>query len=230
MILRFYRAGGRDSPPDAESVELSADGTLSGWRSVSTAAVGSFAGELPEAEAAEIAALATAAADVPAPASVTPPGAPAETLELVGGDPVPVAGLLDADDGPSPRLVAAARALLDRVTAFPRAAVGITVAGPDLARLSHRGAEPLLLDLSQVRLRVTAWRGYYEPAGEWSGIEAGPGQVTAGPGWTHDLLLGPVAPTGADVTLHASATFAIVVDGRAIPVRVSHAPLLGNDA
>lgn len=228
MILRFYRTGGRDSPPDAESVELSADGTLSGWRSVSTDAVGSFAGELPDAEAAEIVALAGLAVAVEAPTSVAPPGAPAETIELSGGDPVPVAGLLDTDDGPWPRLVAAARALLDRVTDLPRAAIGLTVERPGLAELSHRGAEPLLLDLSEVRLRVTAWRGYYEPAGEWSGAQAGPTEVTAGPGWVHDLALGPVAPTGTEVTLHASATFAVVVDGRRIPVRVSHAPLLAG--
>ncbi|MDP9239090.1 MAG: hypothetical protein M3O55_00375, partial [Actinomycetota bacterium] len=154
----------------------------------------------------------------------------AETLEVAGGDPVPVAGVQDADAGPWPRLVAAARALLDRVTDFPRAAVGITLEEPGLARLAHRGAEPLLLDLSQVALRVTAWKGYYEPAGEWSGRQEGPAQMMAGPGWTQALPLGPVAPTGGDVTLHASATFAIVVDGRAIPVRVSHAPLLGSDA
>jgi hypothetical protein len=65
-----------------------------------------------------------------------------------------------------------------------------------------------------VALWATAWRGYYEPAGDWSGEAAGPDRVDAGPGWSFELALGSTAVDGPDITHHVSATFAVVANGR----------------
>lgn len=224
MILRFYRTGGRDSPPDAESVELATDGRLSGWRSVSTVAVGWFAGRLPDPDVASIQALVTAIAGSTAPTGPAPPDAPSETLELADGSSASVANVEAAGAGQWPPLISTARALLERLTDFPRAAIGITLPAADSARLAHRGVDPLVLDLATVGVRATAWQGYYEPAGDWRGSVMGTEHEAAGPGWSYDLSLGSPAPPGADVTVHVSASFSIIANGKAVPVRVSHAP------
>jgi hypothetical protein len=94
---------------------------------------------------------------------------------------------------------------------------------PEVARLVHRGTDPVRLDLASVAVRATAWRGYYEPAGEWSGVIAGPGEIEAGPGWSYDLPLGPLA---AGTVVHLTADFAILSGTTRVPVRAKHTPAI----
>jgi hypothetical protein len=224
MILRFHLADSRQVPASAEVFEVAEDGAISGWRTVSTSGVGWFAGVLPADETAALRAVVAAVAGAAPPSGLPAPGAPTETLELGDGDPVSVAHVVGSDPGAWSQLVAVARRLLERLTDFPRAAVGLSLPAADRARLEHLGTDPLELDLGSIAVRATAWRGYYEPAGDWAGTVAGPERVDAGPGWTHDLALGLDYEPSADVTLHVSATFAIVAGDRSVPVRASHAP------
>jgi hypothetical protein len=90
-----------------------------------------------------------------------------------------------------------------------------------IARLSHRGTDPIRIDLSTVEWRETAWRGYYESAGDWSGIAAGPPEVAALPGWTFDV---PIVPT--DAVVHLTADFAVLSGSTRVPVRAKHTPAI----
>jgi hypothetical protein len=217
MILRLVIADGSQSPAVAESVEVAADGAISGWRSVSAGGVGWFAGTLPAAELAEVRTLIEAAGPPP-PAILAPPEAAEEVLELAAADPVSIAGLVEGPGGWE-RLAAAARRLLDRLTDFPRAAVAVRP-----GELVHRGADPLRLDLGTIAVRATAWRGYYEPAGDWSGVVEGPGEVEAGPGWRFGLPVGLEA--AGDVVVHLTADFAVLSGQTRVPVRAKHEPAL----
>jgi hypothetical protein len=213
MILRLVIADGSQRPAVAESVELADDGALTGWRSVSDGGVGWFAGRLPEAELAELRAL---TGEAPDPV-LAPPESAQEVLELEGTDPVSIAGRTDG-------LAAAARQLLDRLTDFPLAAVAVSFVAPDVARLTHRGTGPVRLGV--VSVRATAWRGYYEPAGDWSGVVEGPGELEAGPGWTYDVPLGLDAAGDAagDVVVHLAVDFAILSGPARVPVRARYTP------
>ena len=218
MILRLVVADSSQSPAVAESVEVTADGTISGWRSVSDGGVGWFAGRLPPAELAGIEALIAAAEAAPPPPAAAPPDAAREVLELPASGPVPIAGRTDG-------LAEAARHLLDRLTDFPQAAVAVTHVPPATARLTHRGTDPVRLDLSTVTVRATAWRGYYEPAGDWSGAAEGPADVEAGPGWAHDLPFERAAGS-ADAVVQLTADFTIVSGTTRIPVRARRTPAI----
>ena len=220
MILRLVIADGSQTPAVAESVEVADDGAISGWRSVSDGGVGWFAGHLPPAELAEVQAL-VAAAGAEAPRVQPRPDSAEQVLELPATGPVAIAGIRDGADG-WPALAAASRRLLGRLTDFPRAAVAVLDGGPDVARLVHRGTDPLRLDLATIAVRATGWRGYYEPAGDWSGVVRGPGEVEAGAGWTYDLPLGPVAGD----TVHLTADFAILSGPTRVPVRAKHTPAI----
>jgi hypothetical protein len=224
VILRYHLADSRQVPAHAEMVEVTDDGAISGWRTVSTTGVGWFAGVLPEDELADLDSAVSAVDGQAPPAGLAAPGSPTETMELGESDPISVAHVVDSDPEAWVRLVAVARRLLERLTDFPRAAVGMSLPAADRARLEHLGTDPLELDLATIAVRATAWRGYYEPAGDWTGAVAGPERVEAGPGWTHDLDLGLEYEPSAEVTLHVSASFAIVAGDRSVPVRVSHAP------
>ncbi|MEV6630477.1 hypothetical protein AB0M54_06970 [Actinoplanes sp. NPDC051470] len=227
MILRLVIADGSQSPAVAESVEVGDDGALSGWRSVSDGGAGWFAGRLPEAELASVRAAVEAVGPV-APEVPARPDSAQEVLELDATGPVSIAGISDGTDG-WPRLAATARGLLDRLTDFPRAAVAVSHPAPGVARLIQRGADPVRLDLSAIAVRAVAWRGYYEPAGDWSEVVAGPGEVEAGPGWTYDLALGlesAAAPADGEVVVHLTADFAILNGTTRIPVRARHTPAI----
>ncbi|WP_030442133.1 hypothetical protein [Actinoplanes subtropicus] len=213
MILRLVVTDGSQTPAVAESVEVSADGAISGWRSVSEGGVGWFAGVLPAAELAGLRDLIGSAGSAP-PAAPPPPDSGQEMLELAATGPIAIAGL------GSP-LAVAARNLLTRLTDFPRAAVAVSHPSPTVARLSHRGTDPIRIDLTTVEWRETAWRGYYESAGDWSGVAAGPPEVTAGPGWTFDI---PIVPT--DAAVHLTADFTILSGSTRVPVRAKHTPAL----
>lgn len=217
--LTFYRNSGATMPATAENVELADDGSFTGWRSVAPT-VGFFAGRLPEAELTTIRAAVEGVGD--ATPGLPPPGAVVETLQLPGRDPLVVTGVQSGE--PLSALVEAVRSLLDTAMLdAPRAAVGLELAATP--RLVHRGTEPLELDLATVQLRANFWRGYYEPAGEAGEALAGPGRVTAGPGWALDLP--PVTPpAGADITTHLVVDFAIVANGNVVPVQAQHLPAI----
>jgi hypothetical protein len=226
MILRLVIADGSQSPAVAESVEVSDDGVLTGWRSVSDGGVGWFAGQLPAGELAEIQAL-VGAVGAP-PLDPPPPEAAEEVLELTATGPVAIAGITDGS-GDWPSLATASRRLLDRLTDFPRAAVTVCYAAPSVARLVHRGTDPVRVGLGAVAVRATAWRGYYEPAGDWSGVVAGPAEVEARPGWTYDIAVGPEADglgVDDDVIVHLAADFAILSGSARVPVRAKYTPAI----
>lgn len=219
MILRLVIADGSQKPAVAESVEVADDGALTGWRSVSDGGVGWFAGRLPEGELAAVRALAEVRALAgetldPGPA---PPDSAEEVLELEATGPISIAG--STDD-----LATAARHLLDRLTDFPLAAVAVSFVAPDVARLVHRGTDPVRLDLGVVAVRATAWRGYYEPAGDWSGVVEGPGEVEAGPGWTYDVPL--ELDAAGDVVIHLAVDLAILSGPNRVPVRARYTPAI----
>jgi hypothetical protein len=222
MILRLVIADGNRSPAVAESVELGDDGALTGWRSVSDGGVGWFGGRLSPGELAEVRALVAAVGAAPPPVPA-PPGSAEEVLELIATGPVAIAGITDGT-GDWEGLAAAARRLLDRLTDFPRAAVAACLGAPGVARLVHRGTDPVRVDLGTVAVRATAWRGYYEPAGDWSGVVEGPGEVEARPGWTYDLALGLAA--GDDAVVHLAVDFAILSGPTRVPVRAKHTPAI----
>lgn len=222
MILRLVVTDGSQSPAVAESVEVADDGAISGWRSVSDAGVGWFAGQLPAAELAEIRAL-VGAVPTDRPRAVPRPGAGEQVLELSATGPVAIAGLADGP-GDWPSLATASRRLLDRLTDFPRAVVDISHPLPKVARLVHRGADPVRVDLGAVEVSASAWRGDYEPAGDWSGVVAGPAEVEAGPGWTYDLAI--ELDDGDDTVIHLAADFAILSGTTRVPVRAKYTPRL----
>jgi hypothetical protein len=75
-----------------------------------------------------------------------------------------------------------------------------------------------------IAVHATAWRGYYEPAGDWSGVVTGPAEVEAGPGWTCELPTGLQA--GDEVVVHLAADFGILSGTHRVPVRAKHEPAL----
>jgi len=213
MILRLVVTDGSQTPAVAESVEVAGDGAVSGWRTVSDGGVGWFDGVLPPGELAELRALIASDRSAASPAP-PPPDAGQEMLELTGSAPIAIAGI------ESP-LATAARNLLTRLTDFPRAAVAVSHPSPTIARLSHRGIDPIRLDLSTVEWRESAWRGYYESAGDWSGVTAGPPDLEARPGWTYDIAIVPT-----DAVVHLTADFAILNGPTRIPVQAKYTPAL----
>jgi hypothetical protein len=223
MILRLVIADGSQSPAVAESVEVADDGALSGWRSVSDGGVGWFAGQLPPRELAEAQAL-VEAVGADAPRVLPRPDSAEEVLELTATGPVAIAGIRDGAGG-WPGLAATSRRLLRRLTDFPRAAVAVSHPAPNVARLAHRGTDPLRVDLGRMAVRATAWRGYYEPAGDWSGVVEGPGEIEAGPGWSYDISLEPSIGSPG-VVLHLAVDFAILSGSTRVPVQAKHTPAI----
>lgn len=217
MILRYTRTDGRRSPAAFEQVQIASDGQVLGWRSVSAPAVGSFAGEATPGESADAERLASAVADLPAPAGVPQPGAPSELVELGAGDAVPVSGV-GADASAWLELTEFLRALVERVVDRPYAAVTLEVVNGRL-RLVHLGSAPVELDLSRVEVHLVAWRGD-EIVETWTRSVPGPGLVTAQPGWALALPLGDDL-TRAGNTAEISATFTIAPGARRVAPSVT---------
>jgi hypothetical protein len=221
VILSYHRADGRRVPAEAEAVTVDDDGAISGWRSVSLGAVGSFAGRLPDGELADLRDAVAAVAGAAPPGTPPPPGSPTETLDVAPHGPVDVAGV---DDGAWGELTDRARALLDRMTDFPRAAVALDVEGAGHASLVHRGTEPVDVDLTPATVRHTRWHGYYESADETTDPLPGGTLVHAEPGWSLELPAARGGEPGADVTWHLTVTFAIVTPNARVDVELQHAP------
>jgi hypothetical protein len=224
MIAAWFRqGGGPELPHDAESLGVDDDGTYNLWRAVGAPAAGFFSARLEPGDRDALA----AAADAVQPAGdlelAAPPGAAAETVS---------AGVRRADlsadadvDPPWRDLVDRLRRLADDGVHAPVAAIALEVS-PDgrAARLAHHGTEPVGVDLGTLALTVTAWRGWYEPAGTWTAPVQAPNAVTAGPGWTLELPFAHGLDLGADRTLHVAVDVHLTVNGTAVAAGLRHAP------
>jgi hypothetical protein len=209
VVLR--RAGGTP-PPDWEVLEVRRDGGFRMWRTIgrapasstaSTAStkstpVGRFAGTLPADDLAPLRAATDrcrrgGTVDLPPPL-----GGSVDTV-LVGRSRLKL-----GDDQPAPDpwgpLTEHLRRLLGELTAFPTAALVLDrdQAG---AAVHHLGAEALELDLAQGTVRVVRWAD--GAAVEESRLPLGGARsVTAGPGWSYPLPLGPDVAADLRLSLH----------------------------
>jgi hypothetical protein len=191
--INYSRSGGFQPPPDHETLFIDAGGTFSMWRSVSMASnplspIGRFAGQLDAQMHARLQAAAAAAAAA-GDLRITPvPDAAIETFQ-VGGVRATM-GAHDTPQGPWLDLVKPLRQLLGKLAAFPVAAIALEVSpNGRSARLVHRGAETLRIDLGDLGVRAVLWRDFV-PEANWraSGEQIGDrGSVRATPGWSLEL-------------------------------------------
>jgi hypothetical protein len=101
-----------------------------------------------------------------------------------------------------------------------------------VARLEHRGADPLYVDLSEATFVAVAWTGWYDEAarltGPVPGVPDAPGEV--GAGWSTVIPLAdlfarlPPAVDPSAVTVHVSVTFSVGEGRDATQVELSHTP------
>jgi hypothetical protein len=194
-------------------------------RTTGVAAVGRFSGELSAVVARAVDA---AAEDVRGSSPVhleAAPGSPGETVEVDGSR---LEGDLDDAPGPWAAVVERLRELLDRLVDAPEAAIAIEVDEDGRhARLVHRGTMPVEVDLSETRVSVHAWRGYYEPAGRWlRGPLALDAPSRAVPGWQVELPFDHGLALGGDIALQVEADFAIRDDDGWRPVGAVHVPVI----
>ena len=216
MILRYVHTNALSVPAIADSVEVDADGGLRGWRSVADGAVGSFGGRLEQGDLQTVRSALAGMQQLPAPQGPRVPDSGSETLERDGHDPVVLPSHLD---GPWGEMADAARRLVTVMMQFPTAAIALVVDG-DGARLRHPGTRAVGVDLSHAGLRVTWWRGYYEPAGDFSTPLAG-SREHAEPGWSHPLPVDLSPPPGQRATAQVALTFTLIVDGVEVPAQVT---------
>jgi hypothetical protein len=206
-MIRYRLTGGRAVPGHDERLEIDR-GRFRLRRTTGVAVVGRFTGELAADDARGVDAAAEA---VRGTSSLYLQASPGSSPEVVEVDGVHLQG--DLDDAPEPwaALVERLRDLVDRLVDAPEAAIAIEVDDDGRrARLVHRGTVPVEVDLSEARIAVNAWQGYYEPAGRW---ERGPIDLgapsTAEPGWQADLPFDHDLPVGDDFSLQVEADFAI---------------------
>ena len=207
LMLSYHITGGRTAPGLDERLEVEGD-AFRLWRSTGVAVVGRFAGTLPSDTARDLGAAASGARGIDPPTPEASPGAPSETVAI---DDVSLRGDLEDLPGPWGAVVERLRDLLERLIDSPEAAIALELDGDGRgASLVHRGRAPIEVDLSEARVSVHAWQGYYEPAGSWKrGPLALDAPGTAEPGWRvalpfeHDLELGP------DRTLQVEVDFAL---------------------
>jgi len=203
VVLR--RAGGTP-PPDWEVIEVRRDGGFRMWRTIGRAAapsapstpVGRFAGTLPDDELARLREAAdrcrrAGTVDLPPPL-----GGSLDTV-LVGRSRLKL-----GDDQPAPDpwgpLTEHLRRLLGELTASPTAAL-VLEREQSGAAVRHLGAEPIELDLAQGTVRVVRWAD--GAAVEESRLPlGGERSVTAGPGWSYPLPVGPDVTGDLSVSLH----------------------------
>ena len=226
MMMRYVHTNALCVPAIADSVEVDAAGGLRGWRSVADGAVGSFGGRLEQADLHTVRAALEAVRQLPGPQGLRVPDSGTETLERDGHDPVVLPSHLDRPWG---EMADAARRLITVMMQFPTAAIALVVDGEG-ARLRHLGSRAVGVDLSHAQLRVTWWRGYYEPAGDSSTPLAGP-REQAEPGWSHQLPVDLTPPdggaaaggsaAGGSATAQVCVTFTLIVDGVEVPAQVT---------
>jgi hypothetical protein len=217
-MIAYHRTGGRvaeGQPPDDEHLEVDGSDFALERRS-GAPAVGRFGGPLDDPvvdELDDLAAAVTGDGDGPSRPD-------AAAVEVRAGDRVGRFGQGSAPDDAWAALERRLEQLTGELVASPVAAIALEIAEDGRsARLVHRGTEPVEVDLSDVQVHAFLWKGYYEPAGEWRGAEAG-GPETAGRGWAHELPFDHGLPVGPDTTLQVEVRFGL--GGR--PAEVVHAP------
>jgi hypothetical protein len=203
-----------------ESLEIAGDGSFTLWRSVGNATsqpspVGAFSGRLGEAQLESVVAAAGEAAREGSRTWLVLPDSPVDHIAVDGAEAT--LGMRDPAEGAWAKLAALLRPLLDELTASPAAAIALELGAG--ARLVQRGTDTLGLDLSQLTVEAVHWReGSAE--GEWSAPTVDGGQVSAGPGWTLDLPFAHGFDLRPGDRTAVAATFAILRDGRPVPVRL----------
>jgi hypothetical protein len=207
-MLEYRRTGGRQ-PSDFEVLRVGDDGAFTLWRTIAVASnpptpIGRFAGSLSEDEAGP---LRDAAAGVRGHnlQLELPPGSAVERIATAGAvGTIPHSA---EPDGAWGVLVAQCRGLLTALTDRPQAALALEVA-PDggLARLVHRGQQPLSVDPESLKVHAVLWEGY-EQRGDWRWqASQEPAEVEAGPGWSLDL------PFDHGLTTTATAELGVTVE------------------
>lgn len=211
-------------PPQLdEMVVIHHDGSLTMWRSVSTATprpspVGWFAGRLDRED---MAALSEALQEVrhsgQTSRTVTP-GSAVDAVEVDGAGLI--LGARDEADGGWSHLLSLIRTQLDDFTSSPTAAVALEVhdGTPTLVQM---GDDSLQVDLSGLEVTATQWR-HGESTGRWS-AQPGDGEVTAGPGWQLALPADHGFTEDESRWVSWRVTFAAVRDGDRVPVGL-HTP------
>jgi hypothetical protein len=102
------------------------------------------------------------------------------------------------------------------------AAIGLVVAADgSAASLEHRGTDECDVDATALVVRTVLWRGYYEPAGEWTATLTGRAE-RVGPGWRLSLPFDHGLEIAEDTTLQVEVTFGL---GEALAEAV-HAPVI----
>jgi hypothetical protein len=224
VTIRYVLTGGRSIPGHDERLEIDG-GRFRLRRTTGGPVVGRFSGELPPTAARSVDAAADAVRGSTSLHLSMSPGASRETIEADG---TTIEG--DLDDAPEAwsALVERLRDLVDRLVDAPEAAIALEVDEDGRgARLVHRGSKAVEVDLSETRIAVSAWHGYYEPAGRW---ERGPLTVeapaTAEPGWRAELPFEHDLPTGDGFSLQVETTFAIRDDDGWRPVGPVRVPVI----
>ena len=224
MTIRYRLTGGRSIPGHDERLEIDG-GRFRLRRTTGIAVVGRFSGELPEGAARSVDAAADAVRGSTSMHLSLSPDASPESIEADG---TRIEG--DLDDAPEAwsALVERLRDLVDRLVDAPEAAIALEVDEDGRgARLVHRGSTPVDVDLSETRIAVHAWRGYYEPAGRW---ERGPlaieAPATAEPGWRAELPFDHDLPIGDGYSLQVETNFAIRDDDGWRPVGAVRVPVI----
>jgi hypothetical protein len=215
-LVRLMRLS--DAPPPAREVlDVADDGSFTAWRSIHDV-VGRFAGSMPDPEGLR-GLVAAVSGDAPPSAGTLPLDATVDSLEAAGRElEVSANGSVDGAWG---ALLEACRTVLAGVGSSPVAAVALVIKGPGALRLEHRGTGPLAIELANLWVEVTRWRGD-TPVGSAERSVAGHGRVEAGPGWSLDVELegGPATGDPGDL-LTASASFVAEDAGVYVPVVVS---------
>jgi hypothetical protein len=212
-LVRFLRLSSAP-PPAREKIDVADDGSYTAWRSIDDV-VGRFAGSVPDPEVVRglVAAVAGVAPPalgaLPHDATVDSVGAGGQELEVSANGSV---------EGPWGELLAACRELVAGVGSSPLAAVALVIDGPGALRLEHRGSASIPVELANLWVEVTRWRGD-TPVGSAERTVPGLGRVESGPGWSLpiDLGRGPADGEPGDL-LTASAWFVADDGGIFVPV------------
>jgi hypothetical protein len=202
-----YRREGGTPPPDAEALDLHADGTYKLWRTIDRASrppspVGKFAGRLDESQQSAVRAAVDACAHA-TPVSITP-ALGASTDRVTVGSHVSSWGEDQAPPAPWDALRSLLHELIGTLTAEPAAAVDLRRQDTGLS-LVRLGADELELDLSGATVRAVSWQDG-AAVDQWTAAVGGPWSVVTGPGWTFSLPFGH--PFSGIVTAHVDEVLA----------------------